>query len=191
MTVELLEHSAVSLSYLSLSDSLLSLQSLLFTSHGCIYSPILGCGSLYNMQCYSWLTNSSCCILWYIHITWPRSSTVERHVVLIPLGTSLPLYRTHPYSSYGGMVGLHTRALVSIIVAKAARIKYRRKAYSVGSRSFGNVDLLFRNVYSLSTHLVDRYLIIWCSSNPQFRQIFQHFAWIITRSTSSFWTHCE
>ena len=63
--------------------------------------------------------------------------------------TSLPLSRTHPYSSYGGMMGLQTRALLSIIDAKATRRRCRRKSSSVGGSSFSSVDLLFRNLYTL------------------------------------------
>ena len=65
-------------------------------------------------------------------------------------GVAMPSLRDHPYSVKGGMSGLAMCALLSIKVARAALFRCRSKACSVGGSSFKRVDLLLRNLYTLS-----------------------------------------
>ena len=65
-------------------------------------------------------------------------------------GTALLALRDHPYSVKEGISGLAICAHLSIMVARTALLRCRSKAFSVGGSSFKRVDLLLRNLYTLS-----------------------------------------
>ena len=66
------------------------------------------------------------------------------------IGTRWPSFIDQPNSVQCGVADLEMWAFLSIMVARATLLTCTLKASSVGSRTFRSVDLLFRNLYTLS-----------------------------------------
>ena len=117
---------------------------------GCIWLAVLGIGNQHSRELPSSNKNSSSCNPADIHKREFCSCRQGQADLRDGIGTRWPSFIDQPNSVQCGIADLEMWAFLSIMVARATLLTCSLKASSVGRRTFRSVDLLFRNLYTLS-----------------------------------------